>query len=105
MKEVIEKVVEQLALGDPEAVESIRQLAGEFAVHVPGLTDALVEVLRPLGEHAELAHARAKSSMILFQAYVDVGFTEDQAMALLVNAKEGLQRSLVQGAANAGALS
>ena len=45
--------------------------------------DALLEVLRKLGDSAEVFELRARSKKKMFDALVNAGFTEDQAIKIV----------------------
>lgn len=100
MKELIEKIVAQLVSGDPAVEETIREIAELCASHVPALADAIAATVGPFVMHQGLAKMRAESTRTLFNAYLDAGFTEEQAIALTVNAKESMNRAIQQDMSN-----
>lgn len=102
MNEMIGKFVEALFNDDPEAIDMLKAVSENIGAKAPAFVDAFVTVIGPAVEHEGLAKMRAKGARTLFNAYLEVGFTEEQALALLVNTKEGFSRALSQSFSNAG---
>ena len=90
-----------LLMENPETVIDV--IKGGIDKYKPLVYDLLHEVVKICDDYADnkecpMVVAKAKKNM--FDAYVAVGFTEDQAMALMLNDNLQLVKNLRESAAN-----
>lgn len=74
------------AMADPDgAVEEIGSYIEKYKPIAYKVLNYFVDIYADYSNNKEWFGLRAKVERNMFDAYVDVGFTEDQAMALLLN--------------------
>jgi hypothetical protein len=81
----VKQIVEFLS-EDPEVLASvIKELIAKYKPTVYSLAQEVVEVYKDYSNNTEYPATVAKVKKNIYDAYVNVGFTEDQAMALMIN--------------------
>ena len=63
--------------------------------------EGIVAIAKDYSENAEYPAIVAKTRKNMFDAYVNVGFTEDQALALMINDNIRLMENIKKSARNA----
>ena len=66
-------------------VPVLKEYINKYKPAVYGLLQELVEVYKDYSNNTEYPAVVAKVKKNMYDAYVEVGFTEDQALALMIN--------------------
>ena len=94
------KEVEQilnLLTEDPEILTSvIKELITTYKPMVYELAQEVVEIYKDYASNTEYPATVAKVKKNMYDAYISVGFTEDQALALMINDNIQLMKSIKQ---------
>lgn len=104
-----EKLLE-LLLKTPELItkETIDLFVGKYKKLIYTILEYLLDIYKDYADNTELPKAVAKSAKNNYDAYIDAGFTPDQAMAILlrntsaqsISAMQSLSKSLSTIATN-----
>lgn len=88
------KVLEML-LKNPELLMDIaKDYIEKYKPVVYGLAQEVVEVYKDYSNNTEYPAVIAKTKKNMYDAYVNVGFTEDQALALMINDNIQLMKNI-----------
>ena len=79
------KIVETLATKPELATSAIKELIAEWKPIAYEIAKEVVEIYKDYANNTEYPAIVAKSKKTMYDAYVNVGFTEDQALALMIN--------------------
>lgn len=81
----MEKILELLT-SNPELIMTVvKEYVGKYKPMVYGLAQEVVEIYKDYSNNTEYPAIVAKTKKNMYDAYVGVGFTEDQALALMIN--------------------
>ncbi len=81
----MDKILE-LLMGKPEMlVPVIKEYINKYKPIIYDLVQEIVEVYKDYSNNTEYPAIVAKTKKNMYDAYVSVGFTEDQALALMIN--------------------
>lgn len=76
----------KLLVENPEMIVAIAKASiTKYKPIVYSLAQEFVEIEKDLGNNKEYPAAIARVKKNMYDAYVEVGFTEDQALALMIN--------------------
>ena len=76
----------ELFMSKPElAVPVVKECINKYKPIVYDILHELVEIYNDYSNNTEYPAIMAKVKKTMYDAYVDVGFTEDQALALMIN--------------------
>lgn len=76
----------KLVLSNPTAATGvIKKYVDIYKPHIYELLKEIVEIMKDYSNNTEYHAIVAKSKKNRYDAYVNVGFTEDQALALMIN--------------------
>lgn len=67
------------------AVELVKQVIDLYKPAAYGILHELLGIYKDYANNTEFPETRAKALRNMYDAYVNVGFSADQAMALLIN--------------------
>ena len=82
-------------LENPEELkEMIKEQVGQYKPLVYMIGTELLEVYKDFANNTEYFTAKAKIRKNQFDAYVEVGFTKEQAMMFLLNDIENMKKSI-----------
>lgn len=81
----MEKILELLMKNPDMLVPTVKELINTYKPTVYGLLQELVEIYKDYSNNTEYPTIVAKTKKNMYDAYISVGFTEDQAMALMIN--------------------
>lgn len=92
----MEKILE-LLMSTPEMLVPIaREYINKYKPVIYGLAQEIVEVYKDYSNNTEYPAIVAKTKKNMYDAYVSVGFTEDQALALMINDNLQLTKNVKQ---------
>lgn len=92
----MEKILE-LLMSNPEAVVTIiKEYINKYKPMVYDLAQEVVEVCKDYSNNTEYPATVAKIKKNMYDAYVSVGFTADQALALMINDNIQLMKNVKQ---------
>ena len=74
----------------------VKEYISKYKPIVYGLLQEVVEVYRDYSNNTEYPAIVAKTKKNMYDAYVSVGFTEDQALALMINDNIQLLKNIKQ---------
>jgi hypothetical protein len=81
----MDKIIE-LLMSNPElATVLIKEYISKYKPVVYEIAQEAVEIYKDYSNNTEYPTVVAKSRKNMYDAYVNVGFTEDQALALMIN--------------------
>lgn len=87
----------ELLMGNPEMlVPVIKEYINKYKPIVYNLAQEVVEVYKDYSNNTEYPAIVAKTKKNMYDAYVSVGFTEDQALALMINDNIQLMKNVKQ---------
>ena len=76
----------ELLKEDPDVyMPIVKAIIEKYKPFVYSLAQEFVEIEKDLGNNKEYPAAVARVKKNMYDAYVEVGFTEDQALALMIN--------------------
>jgi hypothetical protein len=82
---VMDKILE-LLMSNPElASHFVKECISKYKPVVYEIAKEAVEIYKDYSNNTEYPAVVAKSRKNMYDAYVNVGFTEDQALALMIN--------------------
>ena len=86
-----------LLMTNPEmVVPTVREYINKYKPMAYELLQELVEIYKDYSNNTEYPGIVAKTKKNIYDAYVSVGFTEDQALALMINDNIQLMKSMKQ---------
>ena len=92
----MDKILE-LLMSKPEMfVPVIKEYINKYKPMVYDLAQEVVEVYKDYSNNTEYPTVVAKTKKNMYDAYVSVGFTEDQALALMINDNIQLMKNVKQ---------
>ena len=92
----MEKILE-LLMGNPEMLAPVvKEYIDKYKPIVYELVQEVVEIYRDYSNNTEYPSIVAKTKKNMYDAYVSVGFTEDQALALMINDNIQLMKNMKQ---------
>lgn len=92
----MDKILE-LLMGQPEMlVPVIKEYINKYKPVVYDLAQEIVDVYKDYSNNTEYPAIVAKTKKNMYDAYVSVGFTEDQALALMINDNIQLIKNMKQ---------
>lgn len=92
----MDKVLE-LLLGRPEMMlPVVKEYINKFKPIAYGLAQEVAEVLKDYSNNTEYPTVKAKIKKNLFDTYVAAGFTEEQALVLMMNDNVSLTKNMEQ---------
>ena len=92
----MDKILE-LLMSKPEMfVPVIKEYINKYKPMVYDLAQEVVEVYKDYSNNTEYPTIVAKTKKNMYDAYVSVGFTEDQALALMINDNIQLMKTVKQ---------
>lgn len=90
----MDKILE-LLMGNPEMlVPMIKEYINKYKPVVYILAQEAVEIYKDFSNNTEYPLIAAKTKKNMYDAYVSVGFTEDQALALMINDNIQLMKNI-----------
>lgn len=92
----MEKILELLGSNPEMLVPVVKEYISKYKPIVYGLLQEVVEVYRDYSNNTEYPAIVAKTKKNMYDAYVSVGFTEDQALALMINDNIQLLKNIKQ---------
>lgn len=92
----MDKILE-LLMSKPEMfVPVIKEYINKYKPMVYDLAREVVEIYKDYSNNTEYPTVVAKTKKNMYDAYVSVGFTEDQALALMINDNIQLMKDIKQ---------
>ena len=92
----MDKILE-LLMSKPEMLAPvIKEYINKYKPMVYDLAQEVVEVYKDYSNNTEYPTIVAKTRKNMYDAYVSVGFTEDQALALMINDNIQLMKNIKQ---------
>lgn len=92
----MEKMLE-LLMGNPEMlVPVVKEYINKYKPLVYELAQEVVEIYKDYSNNTEYPSIVARTKKNMYDAYVSVGFTEDQALALMINDNIQLMKNMKQ---------
>ena len=92
----MDKILE-LLMSKPEIlVPVIKEYINKYKPMVYDLAQEAVEIYNDYSNNTEYPTVVAKTKKNMYDAYVSVGFTEDQALALMINDNIQLMKNIKQ---------
>ena len=87
----------KLLLENPDMLMStIKEYIDKYKPVVYGIAQEVVEVCKDYAKNTEYPATVAKAKKNMYDAYVNAGFTEDQALALMINDNIQLMKNVKQ---------
>lgn len=96
----MEKILELLASNPELIVPMVKTYIEKYKPMVYELAKEVVEIYKDYSNNTEYPAVVAKTKKNMYDAYVEVGFTEDQALALMINDNIQLLKNLKQISSN-----
>ena len=91
----------KLALSNPTAATGvIKKYIEIYKPYVYGLAQEIVDIMKDYSNNTEYPAIVAKSKKNMYDAYIEVGFTEDQALALMINDNIQLMENIKKNASS-----
>lgn len=81
----MDKILELLMSKPEMLVPVIKEYINKYKPVVYDLLQEIVEVYKDYSNNTEYPAIVAKTKKNMYDAYISVGFTEDQALALMIN--------------------
>lgn len=92
----MDKILE-LLMSKPEMLDPIiKEYINKYKPMVYDLAQEAVEIYKDYSNNTEYPTVVAKTKKNMYDAYVSVGFTEDQALALMINDNIQLMKNIKQ---------
>lgn len=87
----------RLLMENPETLTSvIKEYVNKYKPVVYGLAQEVVEIYKDYSNNTEYPAVVAKTRKNMYDAYISVGFTEEQALALMINDNIQLMKNVKQ---------
>lgn len=96
----MEKVLELLSSNPELIMPVVREYIAKYKPMVYEMAREVVEIYKDYANNTEYPSVIAKTKKNLYDAYVEVGFTGDQALALMINDNIQLLKNLKQISSN-----
>lgn len=90
----MEKILELLASNPELIIPVVKEYITKYKPMVYALAQEVVEVYKDYSNNTEYPSIVAKTKKNIYDAYVGVGFTEDQALALMINDNIQLMKNI-----------
>lgn len=84
----------KLLLESEDLVPTIKEYINKYKPMAYSLLQEFVEIARDYSNNIEYPAIVAKTKKNLYDAYINVGFTEDQALALMINDNIQLMKNI-----------
>ena len=92
-----------MVLGNPKVAEElIGEVKDKYKPLLYLICNEVLEIYKDFANNTEYPATVAKSRVNQFNAYIEAGFTADQAMALLTNDIKQLKETINKSTANVG---
>jgi|GEM_PF-1292706 len=96
----MEKILE-LLMSNPDLITPVvKEYIEKYKPMVYSIAQEVVEVYKDYSNNTDYPAVLAKTKKNMYDAYVGVGFTEDQALALMINDNIQLMKSIKQISTN-----
>jgi len=92
----MDKILELLMSKSEMLAPIIKEYINKYKPMVYDLAQEVVEVYKDYSNNTEYPTIVAKTKKNMYDAYVSVGFTEDQALALMINDNIQLMKNIKQ---------
>ena len=92
----MDKILELLMSKPEMLIPVIKEYINKYKPMVYDLAQEIVEVYKDYSKNTEYPTVVAKTKKNMYDAYVSVGFTEDQALALMINDNIQLIKNIKQ---------
>lgn len=87
----------KLLFENPEMImPTIKEYINKYKPIVYGIAQEFVEIYKDYANNTEYFATVAKAKKNMYDAYVNAGFTEDQALALMINDNIQLMKNVKQ---------
>ena len=90
----MDKILELLGSNPELIVSVVKEYISKYKTVVYDLAQEAVEVYKDYSNNTEYPAIVAKTKKNMYDAYVSVGFTEDQALALMINDNIQLMKNM-----------
>lgn len=90
----MEKILELLMENPDLIVPVVKEYINKYKPVVYELAQEVVEICKDYSNNTEYPAVVAKTKKNMYDAYVNVGFTEDQALALMINDNIQLMKNM-----------
>lgn len=81
----MEKILELLASNPELIMPVVREYIEKYKPTIYALAQEIVEIYKDFSNNMEYPAIIAKIKKNMYDAYIDAGFTEEQALALMIN--------------------
>lgn len=92
----MDKILELLGSNPELIVPVVKEYINKYKPVVYDLAQEVVEIYKDYSNNTEYPAVVARTKKNMYDAYVSVGFTEDQALALMVNDNIQLMKNVKQ---------
>ena len=90
----MEKIFELLMKNPDMIMPVVKEYINKYKPVVYELAQEVVEICKDYSNNTEYPEVVAKTKKNMYDAYVNVGFTEDQALALMINDNIQLMKNM-----------
>lgn len=90
------KILELLMSDTEMLLPVIKEYINKYKPVAYGLAQEIVEVYKDYSDNTEYPAIVAKTKKNMYDAYISVGFTEDQSLALMINDNIQLMKNVKQ---------
>lgn len=98
----MEKILELLARNPEMIMPVVKEYIAKYKPLVYSLAQEIVDVYKDYSENKEYPAIVANTKKNMYDAYVNAGFTEDQALALMINDNIQLMKNIKQISSRGG---
>ena len=92
----MDKILELLGSNTELIVPVVKEYINKYKPVVYDLAQEVVEIYKDYSNNTEYPAVVARTKKNMYDAYVSVGFTEDQALALMINDNIQLMKNVKQ---------
>lgn len=92
----MDKILELLGSNPELIVPVVKEYINKYKPVVYDLAQEVVEIYKDYSNNTEYPAVVARTKKNMYDAYVSVGFTEDQALALMINDNIQLMKNVKQ---------
>lgn len=92
----MDKILELLGSNPELIVSVVKEYISKYKTVVYDLVQEAVEIYKDYSNNTEYPAIVAKTKKNMYDAYVSVGFTEEQALALMINDNIQLMKNIKQ---------
>lgn len=92
----MEKILELLMSNPDLIMPVVKEYIEKYKPMVYSLAQEVVEVYKDYSNNTDYPAVIAKTKKNMYDAYVGIGFTEDQALALMINDNIQLMKNIKQ---------